>query len=126
MPHIKKSEELERLSKMTHQILADQDFQKMLAKKATIYSPVSQQHENCLWINGSGLHSSERSMFIHIEYEGFDALKISVTITDDESGRTNYLLWGYGNDLDKASMAMLMSFLIQDVIDGNGERVAVR
>ncbi len=67
-----------------------------LPKKAVIFSPDFQQHEGCLWVSGSGIFSSYRSMFVNVEHLDYGELKVSVTITDNDRGRTNYLIWDMG------------------------------
>lgn len=112
--------------KMTSEILSDRDVQDILAKKAVIFSPQTQQHEGCLWVTGSGIFSSYRSMFVSLEHLEYGEVKVSVTITDDERGRTNYLVWGYGDGEDKASISRMLIFLIDDILEGRGERVVCR
>lgn len=109
--------------KMTQEILADRDLHQILAKKAIIFSAETKQHEGCLWITGSGIFSSYRTMFVNVEQEEYGALTVTVTITDDDTGRTNYLVWGYGDNEDKASIAQMLLFLIEDILNGRGERV---
>lgn len=109
--------------KMTNEILSDRDVQDILAKKAVIFSPQTKQHEGCLWVTGSGIFSSYRSMFVSLEHLEYGEVKVSVTITDDERGRTNYLVWGYGDGEDKASISRMLIFLIDDILEGRGERV---
>jgi hypothetical protein len=62
-------------------------------------------------------------MFVNVEQEEYGALTVTVTITDDDTGRTNYLVWGYGDNEDKASIAQMLLFLIEDILNGRGERV---
>lgn len=112
-----------RLIEMTHEVLSDRDMQDILAKKAVIFSPEIQQHEGCLWISGSGIFSSYRTMFVNVEHLEYGELKVSVTITDMDRGRTNYLIWGYGDSEDKASIGRMLVFLIDDILEGRGERV---
>jgi hypothetical protein len=115
-----------RLIKMTHEVLSDRGMQNILAKKAVIFSPEMQQHEGCLWVSGSGIFSSYRSMFVNLEHLEYGEVKVSVTITDDDFGRTNYLVWGYGDSEDKASIGRMLVFLIDDILDGRGERVTTK
>jgi len=111
--------------KMTHQILMDSSFQAILARKAVIYSSTSTCYDGCLWLTGTGVFSSERSMFVSLTQESFDQIGISVTITDDDTGSTNDLLWGYGDLDNKPIITQMLLILIQDIIDGGGERVSV-
>lgn len=111
--------------KMTHQILMDSSFQAILARKAVIYSPTSTCYDGCLWLTGTGVFSSERSMFVSLTQESFDQIGISITITDDDTGSTNDLLWGYGDLDNKPIITQMLLILIQDIIDGGGERVSV-
>ena len=55
-----------------------------------------------------------------------DMQNILAKITDDDSGRTNYLVWGYGDSEDKASIGRMLVFLIDDILDGRGERVTIK
>tara|TARA_R110000796_G_scaffold18299_1_gene55444 strand:+ start:427 stop:822 length:396 start_codon:yes stop_codon:yes gene_type:complete len=111
--------------KMTHKILTDSSFQALLAKKAVIYSPTSACYDGCLWLTGTGVFSSERSMFVSLAQEDFDQISISLTLTDDDTGSTNQLLWGYGDLENKPIITQMLLILIQDLIDGGGERVSV-
>lgn len=115
-----------RLIQMTHEVLSDRDMQNILAKKAVIFSPEIQQHEGCLWVSGSGIFSSYRTMFVNVEHLEYGELKVSVTITDNDRGRTNYLIWGYGDSEDKASIGRMLVFLIDDILEGRGERVTTK
>ena len=115
-----------RLIEMTHEVLSDRDMQNILAKKAVIFSPKIQQHEGCLWVSGSGIFSSYRTMFVNVEHLEYGELKVSVTITDNDRGRTNYLIWGYGDSEDKASIGRMLVFLIDDILEGRGERVTTK
>ena len=115
-----------RLIEMTHEVLSDKDMQNILAKKAVIFLPEIQQHEGCLWVSGSGIFSSYRSMFVNVEHLEYGELKVSVTITDNDRGRTNYLIWGYGDSEDKASIGRMLVFLIDDILEGRGERVTTK
>lgn len=111
--------------KMTHQILTDSSFQAILARKAVIYSPTSTCYDGCLWIAGTGVFSSQRSMFVSLVQEDFDQISMSLTLTDDDTGSTNQLLWGYGDLENKPIITQMLLILIQDLIDGGGERVSV-
>ena len=115
-----------RFIQMTNDVLSDRDMQNILAKKAVIFSPEVQQHEGCLWVSGSGIFSSYRSMFVNVEHLEYGELKVSVTITDNDRGRTNYLIWGYGDSEDKASIGRMLVFLIDDILEGRGERVTTK
>ena len=114
-----------RFIQMTHEVLSDRDMQNILAKKAVIFSPEFQQYEGCLWVTGSGIFSSYRSMFVNVEHTHFGEVKVTVTVTEDDRGRTNYLVWGYGDSEDKASIGRMLVFLIDDILEGRGERVTV-
>lgn len=111
--------------KMTHQILTDSSFQAILARKAVIYSPTSTCYDGCLWLTGTGVFSSQRSMFVSLVQEDFDQISMSLTLTDDDTGSTNQLLWGYGDLENKPIITQMLLILIQDLIDGGGERVSV-
>jgi len=111
--------------KMTHQILTDSSFQAVLARKAVIYSPTATCYDGCLWIAGTGVFSSQRSMFVSLVQEDFDQISMSLTLTDDDTGSTNQLLWGYGDLENKPIITQMLLILIQDLIDGGGERVSV-
>lgn len=115
-----------RLIKMLNEVLADRALHSLLAKKAIIFSPEYIAEDGCLWITGTGVFSSYRSMFVSIEQLNFDAIRVSVTLTDDDSGRTNFLIWGYGDSQDRAAISQMLVFLIEDILSGRGERVTVR
>ena len=109
---------------MMNQALSDKRLHTLLAKKAQIYSPETIQAEDCLWVTGTGVYSAYRQMFIALAQID-ESVRVSVTITDDDVGKTNYLIWAYGDAEDKASVTQMMIFLIEDILGNNGQEVYV-
>lgn len=109
---------------MMNQALSDKRLHSLLAKKAQIYSPEAIQAEDCLWVTGTGVYSAYRQMFIALAQID-ESVRVSVTITDDDVGKTNYLIWAYGDSEDKASVTQMMIFLIEDILGNNGQEVYV-
>ena len=116
---LKQEKQTKGVLEMMNEALQDRRVHSILAKKAQIFSPDSHQSEGCLWLTGGGVYTAYRQMFVYISpLEG--RVKVSVTITDDDVGLTNYLVWGYGNDEDKASVTKMLIFLVEDIVSGNG------
>lgn len=107
---------------MMNDVLIDRAFQQIIAKKAAIFSPEYMVQENCLWVTGAGVHSSYRQMFVHLQQIG-EQVKVNLTITDDDKGFTNFLMWGYGYNEDKGPITQLLLFLIEDLLSGGGMEV---
>ena len=107
---------------MMIEAIKDRRLQMILAKKAEIFSAEPYAVEDCLWITGSGVMTAYRQMFVHIT-QGLDEVNISVTITNDDRGLTNFLTWGYGDIQDKAAITKMLIFLIEDILNGNGQEV---
>lgn len=114
----------ESVIQMMIQSLSDRRLHGLLAKKAQIYSPEFIQSEGCLWVTGSGVYTAYRQMFITLAQID-ESVQVSVTITDDDVGKTNYLVWAYGDVEDKASVTQMLIFLIEDILSGNGQEVFV-
>jgi len=114
----------ESVLQMMIQSLSDRRLHGLLAKKAQIYSPEFMHAEDCLWVTGSGVYTAYRQMFIALA-QIEESVRVSVTITDDDIGKTNYLLWAYGDVEDKASVTQMLIFLIEDILSGNGQEVIV-
>ena len=106
-----------------NEALSDRRLHSLIAKKAHIFSPDSHVAENCLWLTGGGVYTAYRQMFVYLEQLD-NEVKVSVTITDDDVGLTNYLVWGYGDNEDKPSVTKMLIFLIEDIVNGNGMPVA--
>ena len=51
---------------MYNDILSDNALHKMLCNRAIIFGSQTQQHEDCLWITGSTIHSDYRQLFISL------------------------------------------------------------
>ena len=109
---------------MMNQALSDRRLQSLLAKKAQIFSPETMHQEDCLWITGAGVYTAYRQMFVALAQID-ESVRLSVTITDDDIGKTNYLIWAYGDSEDKASVTQMLIFLIEDILGGNGQDVMV-
>ena len=109
---------------MINQALNDSNMQKILARKANIFTPEYFAAEDCLWVTGTGVHSAYRQMFVNLEQDGCEVI-VSVTITDDDRGFTNSLIWGFGDNQDKGAVAQLILFIIEDLLTGNGMPVSV-
>ena len=111
------------VTEMTNECLHDRGLQSLLAKKAQIFSPQCIAEDNCLWVTGAGIFTSYRQMFINVRQVTEDAVKISVTIVNDDRGHTNFLIWGYGDKENKSSVAQMLIFIIEDILTGGGEEV---
>ena len=111
------------VTEMTNECLHDRGLQSLLAKKAQIFSPQCIAEDNCLWVTGAGIFTSYRQMFINIRQVTEDAVKISVTIVNDDRGHTNFLIWGYGDKENKSSVMQMLIFIIEDILTGGGEEV---
>ena len=111
------------VTEMTNECLHDRGLQSLLAKKAQIFSPQCIAEDNCLWITGGGVFTSYRQMFINVRQVTKNAVKISVTIVNDDRGHTNFLIWGYGDKENKSSVAQMLIFIIEDILTGGGEEV---
>lgn len=124
MKIIQKDEKYRKsVTEMTNECLQDRSLQSLLAKKAQIFSPQCIAEDNCLWITGGGVFTSYRQMFVTIRQITEDAVKVSVTIVDDDRGHTNFLIWGYGDSEDKSSVMQMLIFIIEDILAGGGEEV---
>jgi len=125
MKTIQKVEQSEQsVIQMMNKALSDRRLQSLLAKKAQIYSPETMHQEDCLWITGAGVYTAYRQMFVALAQID-ESVRVSVTITDDDIGKTNYLIWAYGDSEDKASVTQMLIFLIEDILGGNGQDVMV-
>lgn len=125
MKTIQKVEQSEQsVIQMMNKALSDRRLQSLLAKKAQIYSPETMHQEECLWITGAGVYTAYRQMFVALAQID-ESVRVSVTITDDDIGKTNYLIWAYGDSEDKASVTQMLIFLIEDILGGNGQDVMV-
>jgi len=111
------------VTEMTNECLQDRKLQSLLAKKAQIFSPQYIAENNCLWITGGGVFTSYRQMFISVRQVTEEAVKVSVTIVDDDKGHTNFLIWGYGDSENKSSVMQMLIFIIEDILAGGGEEV---
>lgn len=110
---------------MYNDILSDNALHKMLCNRAIIFGSQTQQHEDCLWITGSTIHSDYRQLFISLSEIEIDKVILSVIITDDTDGKSSYLIFDKQSSFRKQHIAMLINILIDDIIDGNGLHVKV-
>lgn len=98
---------------------------KLLSSTARIFGSEASVSPQSIWVTGTGLNSHKRDLMITLEKLDFERTMLSVTITDDNIGKSIYVMLGYVDIMDSSSFASLVCWVIERIMDGGGSAVKV-
>jgi hypothetical protein len=98
---------------------------KLLSSTARIFGTTASISPQSIWITGTGLNSHKRDLMITLEKLDFERTMVSVTITDDNIGKSIYLMLGYVDTIEASSFGSLVCWVIERIMDGDGSTVKV-
>lgn len=107
------------------QVFSDPNLQRLLASSAVILSSESQAVENCLWITGKGKRGDYRQLFVSIEFTELDEMMITVTLSNEERGKSTYMKWGHSRWMTEGEVAGICHIMIEALHDGDGEDIVL-
>lgn len=106
-------------------VFSDPNLQRLLASSAVILSPDAMAVENCLWITGQGKHGDYRQLFVHLDYTELDEMRITVTLSNEDRGKTTYMKWGHSSFMTSGEVAGICHIMIEAIHDGDGEDIVL-